>query len=369
MLAKSFIGLLEASATTGVVILALVLLSSLLNRTYAAKWKYWVWLVLAVRLLLPFSLSIPEAPVQIAVPQTQITVPRRPLPESAGPITSQTERQIDITRPSAPGFEPAERTRTIDLSLIAMLLWLAGFLFFLFRQLIAYRLFRKQVMRWSRPPRKAGTLQAIGRLSAELGIGGRIVPLVSDKIASPMLTGFMRPLLLLPGEDYTDMELAFILRHELTHLKRRDIWYKLLLLIVNAVHWFNPLVYLMSREAGRDLELACDDEVTKGASYDERRRYSETILASLSREKCRQTALSTYFYGGAETIKERFRNILSMGKKRRGTAAFCLVLAAVCTAGGVVACRLDDAGDAKTDRQHFPSGPKTPTLSTKREMS
>ncbi|MHB9143135.1 MAG: M56 family metallopeptidase, partial [Paludibacter sp.] len=88
MLTKSFIALLEASVTTGVVIIALIFLSSLLNRIYAAKWKYWVWLILALRLLLPFSLSLPQAPVQIGVPETRNIIPQKALSTNGQTITA-----------------------------------------------------------------------------------------------------------------------------------------------------------------------------------------------------------------------------------------------------------------------------------------
>ena len=67
-----------------------------------------------------------------------------------------------------------------------------------------------------------------------------------------MVTGFFQTVLLLPREDYSEQELEMIIRHELVHYKRHDIAYKMLLMFAVAVHWFNPLVWIMTQEANKD---------------------------------------------------------------------------------------------------------------------
>ena len=117
-----------------------------------------------------------------------------------------------------------------------------------------------------------------------------------SKIASPMMIGFLKPMILIPNTDYSDNELSVILRHELTHYKRGDIWYKLLLVIANSIHWFNPLVYLMARQANRDLEYSCDDSVVKNSDINFRKGYSTAILKAMKQGET--TTLSTYLNGG-----------------------------------------------------------------------
>ena len=102
-------------------------------------------------------------------------------------------------------------------------------------------------------------------------------------IESPMLTGFFKPEILLPEIELTPEELNVVFAHEYTHFRRRDLWYKLLLLTANAAHWFNPLVYLMVRQANRDLEYSCDDAVTRGKDMEFRRLYSMTVLKTMKR--------------------------------------------------------------------------------------
>ena len=122
-----------------------------------------------------------------------------------------------------------------------------------------------------------------------------------------------------------------ILRHELTHYRRHDLWYKAVLLAARTLHWFNPLLHLLVKEASVDLELTCDDAVVSDMGQEARRAYSKTLLSAIRREK--GPALSTHFYGGKEVMKERFRNILGQRSQKRGTLVLALTLAAALACG------------------------------------
>ena len=100
------------------------------------------------------------------------------------------------------------------------------------------------------------------------------------------------------------------------------------------MHWFNPLAWLLRREAERDLELTCDDAVVAGRDDEERRAYSEALLSSIHRQKgLSRAALSTHFYGGKEVMMERFRNILgNRGRKWGGLVLAIALLATVAAA-------------------------------------
>ena len=93
----------------------------------------------------------------------------------------------------------------------------------------------------------------------------------------------------------------------ITKKEKSDGLYKALLLLTNAVHWFNPLVWWMVREASRNLELCCDDEVVRAKDAGFRRRYGEILLHTAA--GCRAPALSTYFGGGKKLLKGRLANL------------------------------------------------------------
>ena len=92
------------------------------------------------------------------------------------------------------------------------------------------------------------------------------------------MLGLLRPIIVLPWEERGREELRLILAHELTHLRRGDVLCKAVLSLACAVHWFNPLVWLMSRAAGRNLELCCDDAVVRDMDQSQRCRYGSMLL-------------------------------------------------------------------------------------------
>lgn len=306
-------------------------------------------------MLLPFNFSLPQAPVQIVVPDTQFELLKSPGAMTASPVKALAVQSM-VKTPQAGGH--------ISTLQIATMVWLIGCIIFILHQFISYFVFKKQVLRWSHPVENMKVCKLIGQLSAEMKIRKTIIPLISEKVSSPMMTGFLKPLLLLPSDNYTETELCFILKHELVHFQRHDIWYKLLLLAANAVHWFNPLAYIMFHEAGKDLEFSCDNEVIKDARFEDRRQYSETILASIHQQCTNQTALSTYFYMGTKIIKERFTNILNMNAKRKGIIMFSLMLVSIVLIGGLVACGVRNVGNGKPINGSITTNSVTNTVSS-----
>ena len=100
-----------------------------------------------------------------------------------------------------------------------------------------------------------------------------------------MLAWLLRPVLLLPEGRASGRMLHYALLHELTHYRRRDIWLKALMLWVCAVHWFNPLVWLMARAVERDTELACDERAAGRLTAGERAEYGRAILEAAAAGK------------------------------------------------------------------------------------
>ncbi len=353
MIETMFVQLIEISVTSGVIILGLCLLAPYLNKTYAAKCKYWIWLLLAVRLIIPINISLPKAPLEVNLPNTAITAsdnvrPNPSLQDVAAGNPSTPD--IAIVNPSSPDIVaakpeqmPSDKTtqKPVTFLNVAVVIWFIGLITFLAYHVIGYFIFKRRILRWSSEPNDRRIIDVVQSTAVQTGCSRKVVPLISDAVSSPLLTGCFKPLLILPHESYSDKDLSLIIRHELTHCRRYDLWYKLLLNIANAVHWFNPAVYLMIREAGRDLELFCDDSIIKDMSFEERKTYAETILASILSEKMKKTALSTYFYGGPRTMKNRFVNILSTGKKHRGTFVIVAVLLCMVLFGGLIACKTD----------------------------
>ena len=158
-----------------------------------------------------------------------------------------------------------------------------------------------------------------------------------------MAVGFLHPLLILPDETYSSRELYYILKHELVHLKRRDAYFKLLLVIVNALHWLNPIVRIMCRNAVIDLELSCDEAVVKDTDLAGRKEYTQALLSAIHKQCLKKSSLSTQFYGGKQIMKKRFENILIKTKKKSGISVFICFAVFTTLLGSLTGCSMMDA--------------------------
>lgn len=337
------LNLLKTSLLGSLAILAMLVLKPLWRERYRAKTRCWLWLALAVFLLLPVDFSVKNAPVQAAPPKdyTLFVGTDKTAIQSTDNLfgdmaekSGQSPAAVRDTIIQRPVTNPEQKTtRYIPVTTILFYGYLAGAAAFLLYQGVSYALFRRTVRRWKRDVARADYAAMLSDTAHDLGVSAPEM-IVCEAISTPAVTGLLRPRLLLPHERYDVQELRYILRHELCHLKRRDMLLKLVLLAANAMHWFNPVVYLMLRQADEDIELACDSAATDGLELPERAAYSRTLLAAVQ-SSVRALPATTCFGGTVERLKRRITNVLG-AQKKRGLGVVALVLALTLTAGCAV---------------------------------
>lgn len=337
------LNLLKTSLLGSLAILAMLVLKPLWRERYRAKTRCWLWPALAAFLLLPVDFSVKNAPVQAAPPKdyTLFVGTDKTTIQSTDNLfgdmaekSGQSPAQVRDTIIQRPVTNPEQKTtRYIPVTTILFYGYLAGAAAFLLYQGISYALFRRTVRRWKRDVSRADYAAMLSDTARDLGVSAPEM-IVCEAISTPAVTGLLRPRLLLPHERYDVQELRYILRHELCHLKRRDMLLKLVLLAANAMHWFNPVVYLMLRQADEDIELACDSAATDGLELPERAAYSRTLLAAVQ-SSVRALPATTCFGGTVERLKRRITNVLG-AQKKRGLGVVALVLALTLTAGCAV---------------------------------
>lgn len=337
------LNLLKTSLLGSLAVLTMLALKPLWRERYRAKTRCWLWLCLAVFLLLPVDFSLENAPVQAAPPKDytlfvgtdKTTVMATDnlfgdMAESSGQTPTEVRDAI-IERPVT---NPEQKTtRYIPVTALLFGGYLAGAAAFLLYQGGCYVHFRRTVRRWKRDVARADYAAMLSDTARDLGVSAPEM-IVCEAISTPAVTGLLRPRLLLPHEHYDVQELRYILRHELCHLKRRDMLFKLVLLAANAMHWFNPIVYLMLRQADEDIELACDSAATDDLDRAERAAYSRTLLAAVQ-SNVRALPATTCFGGTVERLKRRITNVLG-AQKKRGLSVVALVLALTLAAGCAV---------------------------------
>ena len=337
------LNLLKTSLLGSLAVLTMLALKPLWRERYRAKTRCWLWLALALFLLFPVDFSVKNAPVQAAPPKDytlfvgtdKTTVMATDnlfgdMAESSGQTPAEVRDAI-IERPVT---NPEQKTtRYIPVTALLFGGYLAGAAAFLLYQGGCYVHFRHTVRRWKRDVARADYAAMLSDTARDLGVSAPEM-IVCEAVTTPAVTGLLRPRLLLPHERYDVQELRYILRHELCHLKRRDMLFKLVLLAANAMHWFNPIVYLMLRQADEDIELACDSAATDGLERAERAAYSRTLLAAVQ-SNVRTLPATTCFGSTVERLKRRITNVLG-AQKKRGLGVVALVLALTLTAGCAV---------------------------------
>lgn len=327
-------GLFEVSLTMGAVTALLLVLSPVWKRRFRPQWRCWAWLLVALRLAVPFNVSLPRAPVVLEAPA--------PAAVSAAWVEEGGFQGVELTARTLPPGEAAPEAAGRGVSLttaeLAFAAWAAVAAGVLAARLLRYAAFRRRTARWCTT---AGTYEGVPVYACAL-------------LSSPALTGLLRPRILLP-EGVEEERRAFALAHEAMHARRRDLWRKALLLWVCALHWFNPLVWLLRRAAERDMEIACDTAVLAGRDGEWRRRYGAALLSFVP--VGRPAPLTSQFAGGARGLKERFRALMDASAKRPGRAALLLVLCAALLGGPLVACQ------SRAPEESLPDGTYWATLS------
>ena len=338
-----FLSILGISVSIGLIVIGLIFLTPFLNKRYAAKWKYLIWIFLALRLLIPFSGANGQEVMDRMSLLKVGTNSESEENDANNPIdTAMPYRGIVVEIPAqmTTPIKASSEKSTADITMldIVTLVWIIGSLIFIFVHLISYSHYKRQVLKNGKMIKETRILSQIFRLKCELHINRTVCVMEYDEAESPMIIGFIKPVLVLPKEQYNSEDLFFILKHELVHFKRGDVYLKLLFVTANAVHWFNPIIWIMQKEAVIDMELSCDERVTQGTSFELRKAYTETLLSMLHKQCVRKTVLSTQFYGGKKIMKKRFKNILIRNRKKNGISILICAVVLSITLGMLVGC-------------------------------
>lgn len=340
-----FWNLIQVSLTTSVVLLPILLLCAVLRRRYPARVVCVLWVIFAVRLLVPVQNSFPDAPVQVTPRTTLVEVQTTQVSESV-PETSGTEDETVITEPQliverhwvpAGTAVTAEIQKSIAFDEILAIVWAVGAAAFFAGSMLSYRRFVRRVRCTACDVRDPELLRTYESERERLGLRQRIPLRQTPEADGPMLVGLVHSVLLLPKSGIPLADAPLILRHELTHAKHKDVLCKMVFLLARCVHWFNPVVHLLAWQGAQDLEIACDQSVVHGLDTDAKRQYGQCILNDVACRMYGGTMLTTRLTGGGKAMKTRLQALFSPNKKRRGvalilTAAFALTLVGGCFA-------------------------------------
>ena len=304
-------GILICSLTMSVIAAAVLLLSRKLRNRQSAAGRCLLWWIVGIGFLIPFK------------------------PHPAGTVATIVQNEA---RGMSPSFFPSEQF------VLLLVIWMIGAVIYAVRTVRRQEQFTRSIVRL-RQPADTRSQMLTEMLFEELGIAQSIPVYTVPVIDTPMLSGILHPCILLPEQDYDNAELRLILKHELCHLRRGDLFCKLLWICCRVIHWFNPLIPLLTRQMEQDCELACDEAVMQNETAESANIYCKSILRTAKRRAAGKSAdalLATGFSGSKEMLRSRLQAILSGGKKQRYLmiAAAALILTAM--TGSILAYAASD---------------------------
>lgn len=337
-----FLTVLSMSLSGSLLILALFLGRRFWKGRLGRQWQYYIWLIVLLRLFLPFG---PEASLMGQVhwvadgAHTQMTQELR--------LTEQGNEQGQMQGP-AQSFEKSsvqnkpQFTGAIFSKALAFIekylwvIWLAVAFAMLIQKITVYRSYIRYVTAGAKPIDDTALLDGLAAAMQKMEIGRQVELCANPLVASPMLIGYFHPCIVLPRDAVSEKEFQYMAMHELTHYKCRDIVYKWLVQLAVCLHWFNPFVYVMRREIDRACEFACDEAVVRKMGYDHAKDYGKTLLdAMASRGICREPLAAVTMSANKELLKERLGAIMNCKKKTKVTGMITAGLTAAIVAGAV----------------------------------
>lgn len=303
--------LFQMSVAGGVLILLIVVIRALAIHRLPKTTFLALWMIAALRLLLPFSIPLPFN-IHIGLDIFSNVVQELPSGNIASTLPGDSPPSYDIGM-----AVPSPATEHIS---IFVILWLVGVLLLAIYFSISYfrsmRKFRMSI------PDNTPYIQnwlAAHQISRPLAVRS------SDLISSPLTYGILRPVILLPKKlDRNDpVALKYVLTHEYVHIRRFDAITKILFAAVLCIHWFNPFVWVMYVLANRDIELSCDAWVIRMMGEKNRSSYA-LMLIKMEERRNGMSALCSHF--GKNAISERIEAIMKFKKTSILACAFALVL-------------------------------------------
>lgn len=294
-----------------IVALLIVMIKQLFNNRLSAKWHYYIWFLLILRLIIPYNLQsnfsifnlFSSAQRSIQLLQNNILNKDNSIKEqdhsnenlqnkainndSTKEINSNLKDKVTIGNSIN---KEIYKNNTMDISIVsnnrsAISSYLAGIWFIGILTIIIYvitvnmRLQRigEKGSKWERD----NITQLLQQCKKEMKVKGDISIIINNENKAPYLLGLLKPkIFIFSGiiDEFSMKEIRYIFLHELAHVKRKDILINWTIILVQAIHWFNPVIWYALNRMKLDCEIACDETVLNSISFTERISYGQTII-------------------------------------------------------------------------------------------
>ncbi len=324
-----------SSVQASLPVVVVLVIQFTLRKHLTAHWRYALWLPILLALLLPKAEVFLGSYGSLLQPDiSQWGAAILASPDQSQSMAVSGSQTGGVVAPPTPFYR----------GLSFPVIWLVGVGLFSVFALLSLALMFRRVTRSARSADEDTILQ-IGQIAEEIGLRRLPRILVSPAVKSPAVCGLWRGVLMLNEtfeHDLSRHEQEMVLRHELTHLRRKDLTWNALFCLLLAIHWFNPLLWLAFYRACADREAACDAEVLRGSSTRQRLAYGHTLLKLETGAP--STRLNLGFIGiqaHAMALRNRLRLIISEPKVPPPLKALMLIAMAALISWGAIAPALE----------------------------
>ncbi|EKN67027.1 hypothetical protein BABA_13372 [Neobacillus bataviensis LMG 21833] len=326
VLSAVFKEVLLLSLMGSILALGILAVKAIFRQRLSAKLHYYIWILLVLRLILPIDIQSHISFMNfIRIDQKELDphfIADQYVPNIITNSTITTENTPSIEDSNALA-DPGIMGAIFNYETVAVL-WIIGVSSILLYILCVNTLMRAKLKKCSVCERE-DLIEILEAEKSKLKVNSKIKIIYSNYSKSPAVYGMIRPKIIIPEEligKLTLEEFRFVLSHELTHIKNKDLVVNTLLMIVKAIYWFNPLIWYSLNQVKQDCEVACDATVISTLKTEEVKKYGQTIINMLRLFSEKRSTTGTLGY--ASKYNKRRIVMITQFKK---SSAICAVLA------------------------------------------
>lgn len=397
---QMFFNVIEINIVISILMILLLIFCKKIRKRYGALWMKVIWIILAVRLVIPFNISTQNGGIRLFTLPSDYSVVESSVDSNAyakdnivhtdensnansvnlnyvsgvdqnvtteaitnnpsvdidnngsasvnefDVIGDETEKSTAVTNNSEHGYYSIVDSKELIFAEVLTIIWIVGEGITLIVLHIRYLILVRSINKSLVPLDDEKVLTIWGRLSKRqsnnIQSSSNLKVYQSSAVNSPMLIGLFRTVLVVPDKilDWDEDVAEMILAHEMAHFCNRDLYVKALMNIACCMNWFNPFVYLLRKHMFYDMELRCDRKVLGSRAGDDREKYAKALL-SLVGEKKRLSAFNVDFGNSKEGVKNRISFIFNSKKAKNG-----IIFAIATTILLLVGCFLVSCGNS-----------------------
>lgn len=315
--------ILSLSLSGTILSLILLLIKPLIENRISKSVQYYIWIVVLLRLILPFSFEENLMNKVFYLTNTQAIVSTNHESyiannESFSIINTLTfsdaEEKLD-NESSNYNSDSSSYSRGLFniFNDYIFYIYLLGVIFAIAINIISYVKFTRELQ----SSYKNANIQEHLVLSSLIKRNKKVSLFRSSLVNTPMLVGLFNPKIIIPDVNYNEKQLRYILSHELIHLNRFDIELKWLAMLATSIHWFNPIMMLIRKEFNNICELSCDEAVIRNLNNDEKQEYGDTLIFTAAQYKYPSSKLQATMCAEKKTLRKRLLSIMNYNKKSK----------------------------------------------------